>query len=104
LIGSASCSRSFRRQRNGLPTETGRRQARVMDDHRLKPTPLRPPCSAPRAVRGDCHQCAELERATRLLERCEAFLPPHLQALIADVRDFLDLDARGMRVVPTAPE
>ena len=73
-----------------------------MADHRLpmreRPTPLRPPCSAPRAVRGDCHQCAELERATRLLERCEAFVPSHLEALLADVRAFLGLDGRGVRV------
>ncbi len=69
-----------------------------MADHRLtmRPTPLRPPCSAPRAVRGDCHQCAELERATRLLERCESFLPKHLKALVADVREFLHLEDRNV--------
>lgn len=40
------------------------------------------------------------QRAEGLLLRCEANLPPHLHALLADVRAYLGIDARGQRVDP----
>lgn len=44
---------------------------------------------------------AQLLVAEGLLLRCEANLPRHLTALLADVRAFVGVDARGFRTTPT---
>jgi hypothetical protein len=41
-----------------------------------------------------------LERCRALLLRCESNIPPHLVALLTDIRAELGIDARGFRVDP----
>jgi hypothetical protein len=45
--------------------------------------------------------CAQLVKARRLLERCEALISPQYTALLGDVRDFIGINARGERTTPS---
>jgi hypothetical protein len=65
----------------------------MQGDHRLA---MRPP-PEPLPPHAPCSHC---ERATRLLERCETFLPSDLHALLEDVRAFIGINARGQRTAP----